>query len=287
MKIAFLTTDDLSGYVTDDNLIFDPLRELGHVPEFVSWKQTAVGWREFDAVIIRSTWDYQNNLSSFLSVLQQIESETILLNPLGVVRWNVDKVYLRNLASGARTVPTIWHDGKVEERQTERWFEELQSDELVVKPTVGASAQDTLRLRPNEVNTAELTMLFDDRPCMVQPFMRGIVEEGEFSLFYFGGGYSHAILKTPKRADFRVQEEHGGSIQAVEPTTKLLAEGEKILKHVLPIPLYARIDFVRAEDDDFVLMELELIEPSLYLREAEHAPQMFAETINEWLSQKR
>ena len=113
--------------------------------------------------------------------------------------------------------------------------------------------------------------------------MRGIVEEGEFSLFYFNGEYSHAILKTPKTGDFRVQEEHGGIIQATKPTADLLATGEKIMQYISPTPLYARVDFVSTDEGEFAVVELELIEPSMYLREAAHAPRMFAEAIDSWL----
>jgi hypothetical protein len=121
---------------------------------------------------------------------------------------------------------------------------------------------------------------------MVQPFMPAIVNEGEFSLFYLNGEYSHAILKTPKAEDFRVQEEHGGLIQATEPPADLPTTGEKILKHVSPTPLYARVDFVRTGDGDFAVVELELIEPSMYLRNAAHAPEMFAKAIHAWLNRR-
>jgi hypothetical protein len=122
---------------------------------------------------------------------------------------------------------------------------------------------------------------------MVQPFMRGITDEGEFSLFYIDSRYSHTILKTPKPEDFRVQEEHGGIIQAVEPSAGLLAAGQEILKCISTPLLYARVDFVRTEKDEFALMELELIEPSLYLRKADNAPRLFAEAIDRWLQQER
>jgi len=284
MRIALLSTEDLSGYVTDDDLLVGPLRALGHAAEFVPWKQTAVEWRAFDAVVIRTPWDYQNDLPAFLGVLGRIESQTRLANPLEVVRWNADKIYLRDLAArGAKTVPTIWNEGGIDGRRVEEWFRRLGSDELVIKPSVGANAQDTLRLKRGEADADALNVLFDKRPCMVQPFARWIVDEGEFSLFYFGGEYSHAILKTPKAADFRVQEEHGGSIRRVEPPAALSAAGAGILKHVSPAPLYARADFVRTADDEFALMELELIEPSMYLRMAEHAPRLFAEAIDRWL----
>ena len=286
MRIAFLSIADLRGYVTDDDLVFEPLRALGHVAEFVPWQQTAVRWCEYDAVVIRSTWDYQNKLVAFLSALQQIEAQTRLANLLGVVRWNADKIYLRDLAEkGANIAPTLWHKGKIERRQIEEWFQQLQTDEIVIKPTVSASAQDTVRLKRGAADITRLSQLFNHRSCMVQPFMRGIAEEGEFSLCYFNGAYSHAILKTPKAADFRVQEEHGGTIRAIEPPRNLAAAGERISQYIPAPLLYARVDFVRTEGDEFALMELELIEPSMYLRTAEHSPRLFAAAINQWLLQ--
>jgi hypothetical protein len=289
MKIALLSIDDLTGFVADDELVVEPLRELGHVAEFVPWQQTGVAWREYGGVIIRTTWDYQNSLAAFLEVLHEIESQTRLANPLKIVQWNADKkIYLQDLAKkGARIVPTIWHDGKIDSRQIEQWFGQLRSDELVTKPTVGANAQDALRIRRGEQDVATLSRLFNKRSCMIQPFMRGITDEGEFSLFYIDGEYSHAILKTPKPGDFRVQEEHGGIIKSIEPSSGLLAAGKEVLKHISTALLYARVDFVRTEKDEFLLMELELIEPSLYLRKAEHAPSLFAEAIDRWVRQTK
>jgi hypothetical protein len=289
MKIALLSIDDLTGFVADDELVVEPLREFGHVAEFVPWQKTGVAWREYGGVIIRTTWDYQNHLAAFIEVLQEIESQTRLANPLEIVQWNADKkIYLQDLAKkGASIVPTIWNDSKIESGQIEKWFEQLQSDELVIKPTVGANAQDALRLQRGAQDGGRLSTLFDNRSCMIQPFMRGITEEGEFSLFYINGEYSHAILKTPAPGDFRVQEEHNGIIKSIEPSPGLLAAGKEVLKHISAALLYARVDFVRTEKEEFALMELELIEPSLYLRTAMHAPRFFAEAIDRWVRQTK
>jgi hypothetical protein len=285
MKIALLSIADLTGFVADDELVVEPLRELGHVAEFVPWQQTGVAWREYGGVIIRTTWDYQNNLAAFLEVLQEIESQTRLANPLEIVQWNADKkVYLQDLAQkGARIVPTIWNKSKIENGQLEQWFDQVGSEELVIKPTVGANAQDALRLQRGKQDAALLSTIFDNRSCMIQPFMHGISEEGEFSLFYVNGEYSHAILKTPAPGDFRVQEEHNGTIKSTEPSPGLLAAGQEVLKHIFPQLLYARVDFVRTVNDEFALMELELIEPSMYLRTAAHAPRFFAKAIDRWV----
>lgn len=284
MKIALLSIEDLSGYVTDDKLLIEPLQDLGHIVEFVPW-QARVKWRTYDGVVIRTTWDYQNHLAAFLRVLRRIHKETRLANPLKLVEWNVEKsIYLTDLEQrGARIIPSIWRRGKIERRQIRKWFDQLQTDQLVIKPTVGANAQDTLIVKRDQENIQRLKLTFDDRSCVVQPFMSGIVREGEFSLFYFNGEYSHAILKTPKREDFRVQEEHGGRIRAIKPSANLLATGKKILNLISPIPLFARVDLVRTEDNDFAIVELELIEPSMYLRKSKRAPYLFAKAIDEWL----
>ena len=284
MKIALLSIEDLTGYVTDDKLLIEPLQDLGHTVEFVPW-QARVRWRSYDGAVIRTTWDYQNHLVAFLRVLRRIHKETRLANPLKLVEWNIEKsTYLRDLEKrGARIIPSIWRRGKIERRQIRKWFDQLQTDQLVIKPTVGANAQDTLIVKRDQENIQRLKLTFDDRSCVVQPFMSEIVREEEFSLFYFNGEYSHAILKTPKREDFRVQEEHGGRIRAAKPSANLLATGRKILNLISPIPLFARVDLVRTEDNNFAIVELELIEPSMYLRKSKQAPHLFAKAIDEWL----
>ncbi|MFY9224745.1 MAG: hypothetical protein WAQ98_18880 [Blastocatellia bacterium] len=287
MRIAFLSMDDLSGYVSDDSLAFEPLQNLGYQLDVVSWRQTAVEWKKYAAVIIRTTWDYQNHLEAFLQVLKQIESQTLLANPFEIVKWNADKIYLNKLQEkGAKIVPTIWVNSKLDASHLQQWFKQLESDEIVIKPRVSATAQDTFWLKRDQEaqeDIENLNKIFENRPFMVQPFMKAIVDEGEYSLFYFNGKYSHAILKTPKTADFRVQEEHGGIIQAIKPSSDLLKAGEEILKYISRTLLYARVDFVRTKNNEFALMELELIEPSLYLRNCENAPHLFAKAINTWL----
>ena len=130
--------------------------------------------------------------------------------------------------------------------------------------------------------TNEVESYFANRPFLAQPFITHVVDEGEFSLCYFDGRHSHTLLKTPKKNDFRVQEEHGGFIRAVEPETALLEAGRKVMNSLEATPLYARADFVRAADkESFWLMELELVEPSLYLRVDPEAPARFARSLHE------
>lgn len=278
--------DSLAGYVSDDELTVEPLRALGWLAETVSWRDKTVDWNDFAAVVIRTTWDYQKSPDEFLKVLRTIDkSRARLENSLQIVSWNLSKLYLRELAaSGIKIVPTLWDAENFDEESFQAWLRYFKTDELIIKPVVSATAEFTYRLR--EFAPA-LRQVFAARRFIVQPFMPDVVAEGEFSLFYFDGVYSHAILKTPKARDFRVQEEHGGIITAVAPEAKLLDAGRRALEFVTPVPLYARIDFVRDSADDFCVMELELIEPALYFRMDDGAPKLFAQKFDERMRRRR
>jgi glutathione synthase/RimK-type ligase-like ATP-grasp enzyme len=163
-------------------------------------------------------------------------------------------------------------------------LDELCAAEIVVKPVVGLNASGAFRIdrRAAREQAGAIEAYYEDRALMAQPFVHAVTTEGEFSLFYFNGELSHAILKTPKSGDFRVQEEHGGSIRRVQAENSLREAGGAVIGALGEAPLYARADFVRANDGDgFWLMELELIEPSLYLRMDDNAPIRFARALHE------
>ncbi|HEU4557124.1 MAG TPA: hypothetical protein VFS20_04715 [Longimicrobium sp.] len=281
---VFLTLDDPAGYTMDDHLAHQPLRELGWRVEPVPWRRPGVNWAASDAVVIRSTWDYTQAPDAFLAVLGDIErAGTPLFNGLELVRWNIRKTYLRDLAEReVPVVPTVWRD-RLSPGELPRLVDEVGTAEVVVKPVVGASAGGAFRVDARNVTAqAAVEAYYSDRALMAQPFLEAITAEGEFSIFYFNGEHSHTILKTPKPADFRVQEEHGGTIRAVQAGPALLAAGDAALRALGEAPLYARADFVRSNDGDgFWLMELELIEPSLYLRMDPRAPGRFAQAFHE------
>ena len=163
-------------------------------------------------------------------------------------------------------------------------IEEVGSDEVVLKPVVGLNAHGVFRANARSARrpSAELRAHYAEREFMAQPFLFHVMTEGEFSLFYFNGKLSHTILKTPNARDFRVQEEHGGIIRAVQAESELREAGDIALHALEAVPLYARADFVRANHGrGFWLIELELIEPSLYLRMDTGAPQRFAQALHD------
>lgn len=283
-QCAFLTLDERGDFVIDDEHAIEPLADLGWQVSTVSWRQTDRLWSDFDAVVIRSTWDYWHDAPAFLETLARINRQTRLANPLDLVHWNLAKTYLRDLqGTGVGVVPTLWLDD-LPVAAIGHWARDLASDELVVKPVVGANGQDAFRLSPHDDprRLRDIAERFRGRACMVQRFERNVLEEGEYSLFFFSGEYSHAILKVPAAGEFRSQEERGAAIRPVTPEGALLASGRRALAAVSPAPLYARVDFVRNDTGGYDLMELELIEPSLYLRTDSEAPVRFARAVDGW-----
>ena len=252
---------------------------LGWRVDAVVWSDPSIVWDDYDAVYICTPWDYWDDIELFMRVLETIDASSAqLLNPLALVRWSFAKTYLRDLEErGAAIVPSIWFTD-FDAEQIPQWFDELDTQDVVIKPVVGGNAQDTYVLsQPVSAETvARLEETFAERPFFVQPFMVNVQREGEYSLFFFNGEYSHAILKTPAQDDFRTQEEHGSEIRSVAATAKLKEAAARVLALVDPQPVYVRADFVRGAADNFLLMELEMIEPSLYLRTDEDAAARFA-----------
>ena len=284
-RCAFLTLEHRRDYVIDDELAVEPLHELGWRVDAVPWRQAGVAWGDYDAVVIRSTWDYTEAPDTFLRVLSDIERARVpLFNPFELVRWNLRKTYLGDLASrGVGVVPTVWRE-RFGAGALESLFDELGASEIVVKPVVGLNADGAFRINQRVVReqSAAVETYYANRELLAQPFVASVATEGEFSLFYFNGKHSHAVLKTPRHPDFRVQEEHGGAIRTVQADAALRAAGHATLAALGQTPLYARADFVRAPAGDrFWLMELELIEPSLYLRMDPQAPRRFARALHE------
>ena len=283
-RCAYLTMSDFGDFVSDADMSFEPMAKLGWDTDMVPWRDPDVDWNDYDLVYICTPWDYQDHVDEFLSVLENIEaSSAILLNAVELVHWNLEKNYLRELEQrGAKIVPSLFRDA-FDAAEIPSWFDAHRSDTIVVKPLVGANSDHvTVVTNPaaHEI-VDELRTAYSARPYFVQPFMHSVLEEGEYSTFFFGGEYSHAILKKPKAGDFRSQEEHGAEILSVEAPRSLIDTAHDVVALVEPEPAYVRADFVRARNGRFLLMELELIEPSLYFRADPESAGRFARAINE------
>lgn len=232
-------------------------------------------------VVIRSPWDYHLRPAEFLEVVKGIAESTRLENQLELVRWNASKTYLKDLdRAGVPTVPTEWLDRPP--ISLEGLSQQYGWEEVIVKPVVSASAYGTFRLHRDDTSGwMEAKRFFENRPLMTQPLVESVLTEGEYSVFYFDGDYSHTVLKTAGGGDYRVQEEYGGTTVPSEPTQELRSAADRAMAALEQTPLYARVDLARAPDETgYWLMELELIEPVLYLGKDLDAPGRFARGLD-------
>lgn len=230
----------------------------------------------FDLVLPLVTWGYHLRHGQWLAFLDRAEREGWpMVNPPRLLRWNSDKAYLAELgAKGIASVPTLAVDHLNEAALTAARGV-LGAEEVVVKPPVSAGAWGTYRLAPGAPVPAEV----HGQRMLVQPWLGSVVDEGEYSLILFGGRFSHCVAKRPKAGDFRVQPDHGGSTEQAELPNGALALAEAALA-LAPAPAtYARVDLIRGNDGALQLMELELIEPALFLHCVPEATDRFAAAI--------
>jgi hypothetical protein len=285
LPIALVTFSGLPNLSADDRLLLPALAGRGVHAEPAAWDDQAMSWESFDALVVRSTWNYHMSLETFMRWIGRVEALRIpLWNSPAVLRWNADKSYLRDLAAaGFDVVPTRWvRDG--DDSTLAGLLADAGWTDAVLKPAVSASAFETWRVAADGViasDESRFRQLAARRGgAMVQRFLPQLVSDGEWSLMFIAGDYSHAVLKRPRVGDFRVQHEHGGTATPRTPPSHVLVAAEEITA-LIPGPwLYARVDGVEI-DGRFVLMELELLEPSLFLAAEPQAAERFAAAIAE------
>lgn len=285
LRIALATRADLPSWEIDDRFLHAALDQLGVAYERPVWSDLAVDWSRYDAVVIRTTWDYQERIAEFLAWAERVGAQTRLLNPPAVVRWNTHKSYLRELErEGVPLAPSLWLargvpvelGAALRERGWTRAF---------IKPLVGATARETLRFRvdvADELAAAQRhvdrLVLAADEDLVVQPYLDAVEREGELSGLFFAGRLSHGVRKVPVAGDYRVQDDFGahdepwtldaGALALCERSFAALDRVLARLGVASPL-LYARVDMLRTSEGALVLNELELVEPSLFLR---HCP---------------
>ena len=278
---ALATSEKVPDLTDDDRLLVDALAASGVRSEPAIWNHDALNWEKYSAVVIRSTWDYHLRLDEFLAWLDRLESLDLkVFNSPALVRWNAEKGYLRDLADrGVAIVPTRWVE-RGERTSLADILRETEWREVVVKPSVSASAHQTWRMSADDAGAREeeFASMVENGRVLVQPFLEAIQTEGEWSLLFYGGEYSHSVLKRPRQDDFRVQSTHGGTADVMEPSSDIVAQAHGVLEAAGQVSHYARVDGC-VVDGRFVLMELELIEPDLFLRAHPAAPKRLAAAL--------
>jgi glutathione synthase/RimK-type ligase-like ATP-grasp enzyme len=280
-RVAMITWSGLPEGAESEQLLLPHLAAAGVETRIVDWRTAEASFSQFDLVVLRSCWDYHLRGAEFTEWLRRTASSVPVLNDVKTVLWNRDKFYLEELAAmGIGIAPTIFVNGSGP-ISSSAWEEMGSWKQSVVKPAVSASAHNTWLFDSAAIPAEnELKSKMEAQPFLIQQFIPEIATQGEISFIYIDGRYSHAALKRPAAGDFRVQKEHGGSAELFHPDSALLDQANEIAEMVAQVrdSLYCRIDAV-ARDGKLVLMELELIEPELFLGLAEGAAERFADAI--------
>ena len=271
-RLAWVTTKDARGRDEDEPIALAALRGAGVQVDVVDWPDPDVAWSTFDRVVLRSAWDYPQRLADFLEWLQAVDAVTDLLNPIPMVRWSLDKHYLGDLAAaGVPITPTAFVEPGDDVA--------FPAGDFVVKPAIGAGSKDASVYGPDQHPAAAEhveRLGAQGTSVLVQPFLASVAIAGEWPLIFFRGEYSHAASK-------RVALPRAGTVDdlfAAETNAPHIASTEQVATAQAAVnvvsarvgtPAYARVDLVNDDEGHPCVLEVELIEPSLFLPYAEPA----------------
>lgn len=291
----------VANVMLEDQLVVDALGRCGWRARRVAWCDPTVQWATVDAAIFRTTWDYFDRWEAFSTWLARVQDTCTLLNPPAVLHWNLDKHYLLDLReAGVNVVPT-----RCVSRGSEATLASIVADtgwaeDVVIKPTISGAAKDTYHVRwmPDRSATVRPAApaadveglwhaLVAQQDMLVQPFLPSVVDAGERSLIWIDGKITHAVSKHAKSGDFRVQDDHGGTVRphrATKEEREFACDAmarclEVFQRRGAPTPLVARVDMVRDLEGHLAVAELELVEPELWFRLAPHAADSLAKAI--------
>lgn len=287
--VALATCREFPQLDDEDRLVLPELERLGIYAVPAVWTDDDVAWETFDAVVLRETWDYSDQRPTFLDWSRRVSAVSRLWNPAAVVEWNTDKRYLRDLdAAGMPVVPTVFLEPGDD---AAAWQPPQGFSDFVVKPAVSAGSRDTMRYSASDglVRAREHAdrLLLAGRAVMVQPYLDAVDTLGETAVLFIGGEFSHAIRKGPllerdvegaRVEGLFVQEQ----IDARTPSDDELAIARAIVDCIpggFESVLYARVDLIPDQHGRPHLLELELVEPSLFLSHADGAPARLAAAI--------
>lgn len=263
----------------EDSLVVDALKQLGLKVGRKDWAEPGYDWSQCRSAVFRTTWDYFHRFDEFAPWLARVGERTRLFNEAALIHWNLDKHYLADLQqAGINTVPTCYIEVG-DHRTLAQAIADTGWQDVILKPVISGAARHTYRLTADQATSLECTFaeLVQQEALMLQPFQHDILTQGELSLMVIDGQYTHAIRKTAKAGDFRVQDDHGGTVHRYDASAEEIRFAEAAVAAVPYDVLYARVDMVRDNRGQLAIMELEMIEPELFFRfQAEAATRLAA-----------
>ena len=286
---AYYKPDNITPYIQnillEQELLKSAFESQGLKVDITYWDNPSYEWQQTKSVLFRTVWDYFERFDEFWEWLEQVKTKTKLINSYELIKWNIDKHYLKDLKNNdIQVVPTYFAD-----RGNNINLQEIANlndwKHIVIKPAISASAFNTYKITNDEIEQKEQLFheLLQTHDMLVQPFFPTISELGEASLMVFGGKFTHAILKKAKAGDFRVQDDFGGTVHDYNPTQEEIKFAEKVFQSCTSLPIYGRVDIVWDSNKHIYLSELEIIEPELWIRNRPESANKIAEAVNKIL----
>ena len=286
---AYYKPDNITPYIQnillEQELLKSAFESQGLKVDITYWDNPSYEWQQTKSVLFRTVWDYFERFDEFWDWLEQVKTKTRLINSYELIKWNIDKHYLRDLKNNdIQVVPTFFAD-----KGNNISLKEIANlndwKHIVIKPAISASAFNTYKIINDEIEQKEQLFheLLQTHDMLVQPFFPTISELGEASLMVFGGKFTHAILKKAKAGDFRVQDDFGGTVHDYNPTQEEIKFAEKVFQSCTSLPIYGRVDIVWDSNKHIYLSELEIIEPELWIRNRPESANKIAEAVNKIL----
>ncbi|MEL6974538.1 MAG: hypothetical protein AAGL29_03990 [Bacteroidota bacterium] len=285
----------ISNVLQEDMLVIQALEHKGLAVARKAWDDPNFDWTQTQLAVFRATWDYFDRYDEFSKWFDQTKNQTRFINSAELIHWNIDKHYLVELENkGVRIPKTIIIEPGTKlslQQLLEKALEDgrFKTQDFVLKPCIAGAARHTYKFNLTETELLEnvFRKLIQEEAMMLQEFQKNIIVEGEYSLMLFNGSYSHSVLKVAKPGDFRVQDDFGGTVEMIEPTKEMIAFAEKVVNASPEMPIYARVDIFRDNDDQWALAELEIFEPELWFRLRPEAANQLADAIQKMMHNEK
>jgi glutathione synthase/RimK-type ligase-like ATP-grasp enzyme len=277
-----LVNDYVTNLLQEDRYLEQALKDLGYQTQRVAWSNPTFDWSQAKAVVLRTPWDYFEKFPAFSVWLEKVSKVTQVINSPDLLWWNMDKIYFKDLIQRGVVLPETQFYPRGASLDIKTELTRLGWAEGVLKPTISGAARHTYRVNTANADeiAAKVAPLASTEAFMLQPFIPSVLSRGEVSLMYFGGQYTHAVRKVARSGDFRVQDDHGGTVVPYEkPRADEFRLAEQALRACPQAPVYARVDLVDGPDGQPLLMELEVVEPELFLRYHPSAAKVFAQAL--------
>ena len=265
----------------EDKILQDALENIGLVVCRKDWADNKFNWSNTKCAIFRTTWDYFERFDEFFAWIEETKNKIIFINSLEIIKWNINKRYLIELNNKGVNIASTLFINKDNPRTLNSLFKETNWNEAVIKPAISGAARHTYKVTPTNCKDYEVIFkhLIYQETMLFQEFLYNIIQKGELSIIMIAGKYTHAVKKTAKKGDFRVQDDHGGKVRKYVPLKEEILFAEQCINIFNPCPLYARVDIVYDNKNELSLSELELIEPELWFRNNPKSAKLLAKEI--------